>query len=79
MKSVLVPLATLTLLTLAQGALAVPSADVPPKEGHRSTRLGTCSKEAHAKGLKGPERKKYLSTCLAAGHAARPATRVPAS
>jgi hypothetical protein len=43
----------------------------------RTTRMADCNKEAHAKGLKKDERKKFMSTCLSAGHAAKAAT--PAS
>ena len=42
-------------------------------KAHRTTRLGTCSKEAHAKGLKGDERKKYISACIASAKPARSA------
>lgn len=41
------------------------AADDAKKEAHRTTKLGTCSKEAHAKGLKGDERKKFISGCIA--------------
>ena len=53
-------LAPLVLLPLLAQA-----ADDTKKETHRTTKLGTCSKEAHAKGLKGDERKKFISTCIA--------------
>jgi hypothetical protein len=32
----------------------------------QQTKMGTCSKEAKAKSLKGQERKDYMSTCLKA-------------
>ena len=67
MKSLwLVPLTLLPLIALA--------ADDTKKVTHRSTKLGVCSKEAHAKGLKGDVRKKFISTCLATGKSAKPAT-----
>ncbi len=66
MKSAwLVPLLCLPLLASA--------ADDAKKETHRTTRLGVCSKEAHAKGLKGDERKKYISTCIASAKAVKAA------
>lgn len=48
-------------------------ADDAKKETHHTTKLGTCSKEAHAKGLKGEQRKKYISGCLASAKQAKPA------
>ncbi|HTI96912.1 MAG TPA: PsiF family protein [Rudaea sp.] len=39
----------------------------------QQTKMGTCSKDAHAKGLKGPEYKSFMSTCLKGGEAAAPA------
>jgi hypothetical protein len=71
-KHWLAPLLMLPLLAYA--------ADDAKKETHRTTKLGACSKEAHAKGLKGDERKKYISGCIAAGKQAKPAaTAAPAS
>ncbi len=67
MKSAwLLPLVCLPLLALA--------ADAAKKDTHRTTKLGVCSKEAHAKGLKGDERKKYISSCIASAKAAKSAT-----
>jgi len=63
-KSWLAPLFLLPLLAHA--------ADEPKKETHRSTRLGVCSKEAHSKGLKGDERKKFISGCIASSKQAKP-------
>jgi hypothetical protein len=36
----------------------------------QQAKMGTCSKDAHAKGLKGPEYKSFMSTCLKGGSAA---------
>ncbi|HSM99582.1 MAG TPA: PsiF family protein [Rudaea sp.] len=36
----------------------------------QQTKMSTCSKDAHAKGLKGPEYKSFMSTCLKGGEAA---------
>jgi hypothetical protein len=38
----------------------------------QQTKMGTCSKDAHAKGLKGPEYKSFMSTCLKGSSAAAP-------
>ena len=40
----------------------------------QQTKMGTCSKDAHAKGLKGPEYKSFMSTCLK-GSSAAPAAQ----
>jgi len=61
----LAPLLLLPLITFA--------ADDTKKETHRSTKLGACSKEAHVKGLKGDERKKFISGCIASAKSAKPA------
>ncbi len=58
--------------------LAAFAADDARKDTHRTTKLGTCSKEAHAKGLKGDERKKFMSGCLASAKATKPASPAPA-
>lgn len=55
------------------------AANEPKKEAHHGTRLGACSKEAHAKGLKGAERKKFISTCASSTHVAKAATSAAAS
>lgn len=39
----------------------------------QQTKMSTCSKEAHAKGLKGDAYKSFMSTCLKGGEAAAPA------
>jgi hypothetical protein len=57
-------------------AFAMAADDAKKDTGH-STRLGACSKEAHAKGLKGDERKKFISGCIAS--AKKPATAAPAT
>jgi hypothetical protein len=61
----LAPLLSLPLLAHA--------ADDAKKDTHRTTKLGACSKEAHAKGLKGDERKKFISGCAASSKQAKPA------
>lgn len=45
----------------------------------QQTKMSTCSKDAHAKGLKGPEYKSFMSTCLKGGEAAAPAAAKPAA
>lgn len=42
-------------------------------------KMGACSKQAHAKSLKGAEYKTYMSTCLKGGSAAAPAAPVATS
>ncbi len=64
------------LLALPLVALA---ADDVKKDAPRTTKLGVCSKEAHAKGLKGDERKKYISSCIAAAKQAKTAVRAPSN
>ena len=59
--------------------IAFAAEDAHKDTPHRSTRLGTCSKEAHAKGLKGAERKKDLSSCIAAARSTKAASHAPAS
>jgi len=63
----LAPLLALPLVAFA--------ADDTKKDGPRTTRLGTCSKEAHAKGLRGDERKKFISACIASAKQAKTAAR----
>ncbi len=65
----LAPLLLLPCLAMA--------ADATKKETHRTTKLGTCSKEAHAKGLKGDERKKFISGCIASSKQSK--TSAPAA
>jgi hypothetical protein len=67
----LAPLLLLPCLAMA--------ADEPKKETHRTTKLGACSKEAHAKGLKGDERKKFISTCIASGKSTKTTTPAAAA
>jgi hypothetical protein len=67
-------LAPLLLLPLLAHA-----ADDAKKENHRSTKLGVCSKEAHAKGLKGDERKKFISGCIASGKQAKVGAPAPSA
>ena len=67
----------LCVLPLLLLPLLASAADDTKKEAHRTTKLGVCSKEAHAKGLKGEERKKYISGCIAAAKQAKPAAPAP--
>jgi hypothetical protein len=69
---------SLWVLPLVLLPLAAFAADDAQKGTHRTTKLGTCSKEAHAKGLKGDERKKFISGCLASAKSAKPAPPAPA-
>jgi hypothetical protein len=72
MKSLwIAPLLALPLLAFA--------ADEVKKDAPRTTRLGVCSKEAHTKGLKGDERKKFISACIASAKQAKAAAHAPAS
>ncbi len=68
-KSWLAPLILLPMLAHA--------ADEAKKETHRTTRLGACSKEAHAKGLKGDERKKFISACIASSKSVKTTAPAP--
>jgi len=68
-KCLAVPVLALPLFAMP---LAM-AAEEARKETHKSTRLGVCSKEAHAKGLKGEERRKYISGCIASAKAAKAA------
>ena len=43
----------------------------------QQTKMSTCSKDAHTKGLKGDEYKSFMSTCLKGGEAAAPAAAKP--
>lgn len=45
----------------------------------QQTKMSTCSKDAHTKGLKGAEYKSFMSTCLKGGEAAAPAAAKPAA
>jgi len=75
-KLLTLPVLIMPLLTLPLLAMA---ADAAKKETHRTTRLGTCSTDAHAKGLKGDERKKFIAGCIASPRPAKPAVRAPAA
>lgn len=46
------------------GTKATASGDAPKSK--QQTKMGTCSKEAKAKTLKGDERKQFMSSCLKA-------------
>ena len=61
------------VLVLPLHALA---AEQESKSPARITQLGTCSKQAHAKGLKGEQREKFISACIASR--AKVAARAPA-
>ncbi len=69
----------LCVLSLLLLPLLASAADDVKKEAHRTTKLGVCSKEAHAKGLKGDERKKFISSCIAAAKQAKAAPAAPAN
>ncbi len=45
----------------------------------QQSKMSTCSKDAHTKGLKGAEYKSFMSTCLKGGEAAAPAAAKPAA
>jgi len=64
------------VLVLPLHALA---AEQEPKSPGPTTLLGTCSKQAHAKGLRGDERKKFISACIASAKQAKAAARAPAT
>jgi len=53
-------------------AFAADATPAKPMTAQQS-KMSTCSKDAHAKGLKGPEYKSFMSTCLKGGEAAAPA------
>jgi hypothetical protein len=53
---------TVSLQTVAAPTKAEESTDAAKPV--RQTKMGTCSKDAKAKGLKGDERKAYMSDCL---------------
>jgi hypothetical protein len=61
--------AALALPVLAHAS--TPAAPDAPAKPHRVNKMSECNKEAHAKGLKKDERKKFMSTCLSASHTAR--------
>jgi hypothetical protein len=65
------------LATAVGSAFAAGTAPAKPMTAQQ-TRMSTCSKDAHAKGLKGAEYKSFMSTCLKSGEAA-PAAAPPAA
>lgn len=56
-------LKTASLLLAAAFALSLGSAHAADDAKSSGSKLGACSKEAAAKGLKGDERNKFLSDC----------------
>jgi hypothetical protein len=59
--------------------LLASAADDVKKVTHRTTALGACSKQAHAKGLKGDDRKKFISGCVATAKQAKSASGATSS
>ena len=57
-------------------AFAAEATPAKPMTAQQS-KMGTCSKDAHAKGLKGDEYKSFMSTCLKGGETAAPAAAKP--
>ena len=47
-------------------AAAAPAQAAPPAPAKRTTKLGQCSADAKKKGLKGADRKKFVSECTKA-------------
>ncbi|MSQ83789.1 MAG: hypothetical protein EXR77_13035 [Myxococcales bacterium] len=70
MKTLLLTLATLSALATVSMGLSAPAmaADNP-----QQNKMAVCNKQAGEKGLKGDERKKFMSECLKGGAAAAPA------
>lgn len=68
--------ATLALVLAAAVGSAFAAETAKPMTAQQ-TKMSTCSKDAHAKGLKGPEYKSFMSTCLKGGEAAAPAAAKP--
>lgn len=68
-----VPAALAIALLFAAGTAAAQT--LTPQQ----QKMGACSKQAHAKSLKGEEYKAYMSTCLKGGSAAAPAAPVATS
>jgi len=60
------PLIALSLALFAGSALAAGDAAPVSPQGKQQTKLGTCSKEAKAKAIKGAERRQFMSTCMKA-------------
>lgn len=64
----------LLILPIAGFAAGGTATDHPAKRHHhRTSMLGQCSKQAHAKGLHGPVRRKFISACIAAAKKAKQA------
>ncbi len=65
---------TAALLVLPIAGFAAGSAGpdhAVKRHRHRTSLLGQCSKQAHAKGLHGPVRRKFISTCISAAKRAK--------
>ena len=60
------------VLAAAVGSAFAAGTPAKPMTAQQS-KMSTCSKDAHAKGLKGAEYKSFMSTCLKGGEAAAPA------
>ena len=67
------------LAVLLSLPLLATAADDVRKEPRKTTPLGMCSKEAHARGLKADERKKFIASCIAASKQGKATQRAPAS
>jgi hypothetical protein len=59
-------LIALSLALFAGSALAAGDADSATPKSKQQTKLGTCSKEAKAKAIKGADRRQFMSTCMKA-------------
>jgi len=71
MKSVVTTFAVLTFAAaLSAGSAFAAETKAPTAQ---QSKMSTCSKSAHDKGLKGDEYKGYMSTCLKADAPAEPA------
>jgi hypothetical protein len=68
------------VVVLAFGAASAFAADTAPAKSltPQQSKMGMCSKDAHAKGLKGAEYKSFMSTCLKADSAAAAPAAAPA-
>jgi len=58
-------LIALSLALFAGSALAADAGTATP-QGKQQTKLGTCSKEAKAKSIRGADRRQFMSTCMKA-------------
>jgi hypothetical protein len=65
------------LVAAVGSAFAADTAPAKPMSAQQS-KMSTCSKDAHTKGLKGDEYKTFMSTCLKGGETAAPEAK-PAS